>query len=198
VIGALRDGRVAHGPKNTGIRVEVPFRYGTTSFGSDSVDIPYMTWEELTLIRAEHANAQGDQAGAVAFVNSIRAAPTQLPRNPPMGPLPAVSGAYLTSLTNGVVDDGQSDQQAVRALILEERRREFFSEAGRYWSTKLRNLDLLWFPRGEGVGLTYSNQGGVRLAMPDREYVTNAHLVARGDLAARGTGCAAAEAPVFP
>jgi hypothetical protein len=198
VTGALADGRVTYGSKSIGIATASPFRYGTFAAGSDDADIPYMTWEELTLIRAEHANDQGGQSSAIAFINAIRAAPTPLPTNPTMGPLPAISGAYLAALTNGAVDEGQTDQEAVRAAILEERRREFYSEAGRFWSTKLKNLDMLWFPRLQGTGWTYAYQGGVRLAMPDREYERNPYLLARGGLAARGTGCAPAEAPVFP
>jgi hypothetical protein len=118
-----------------------------------------------------------------------------------MAPLSPISGTYLAELTNGTVDDGKTDREAVRDAILEERRREFYSEGGRYWSTKLRNLDVLWFPRGEGQTTTvarFSLQGGVRLAMPDAEYTRNPFLLARGGLDARGTGCAPAEAPVFP
>ncbi|MEQ1856566.1 MAG: RagB/SusD family nutrient uptake outer membrane protein [Longimicrobiales bacterium] len=197
-IGAVQDRRVLHARKQTGLNPEVAFRYGTTSAGSDSVNIPYMTWEELTLIRAEHANQMGDQAGAVALINAIRASPSPIPPATTMAPLPAIAGSYLTELSNGVVDNGLTDHDAVRYAILEERRREFFSEAGRYWSTKLKNLDVLWFPRGEGAGLTYLYQGGVRLAMPDREYERNPFLLARGGLAARGTGCDPVEAPDFP
>jgi len=199
VVGAIQDTRVTHYQDNLHLGgLEHPTRYGGIGSNAEGADIPYMTWEELTLIRAEHANAQGDQASAIAFINTIRAAPSPIPPATSIAALPQISGAYLTALTNGAVDDGQTDQEAVRAAILEERRREFFSEAGRYWSTKLQNLDLLWFPRGQGTGITYGYQGGVRLAMPDREYLTNPHLVARGGLAARGTGCAPAEAPVFP
>jgi hypothetical protein len=195
---AVPDARVTHfklvgaGPQ---IR-EVPSRYA-----SDTDDIPYMTWQELALIRAEWANEQGDQAGAVAHINSVRASPSPIPPATSMAPLLPISGAYFVELTNGAVDGGQTDREAVRAAILEERRREFFAEGGRYWSTKLRNLDLLWFPRGEGTGPTLANhalQGGVRLAMPDAEYTLNPFLHARGGLAARGTGCAPAEAPVVP
>jgi len=85
-------------------------------------------------------------------------------------------------------------------MILEERRRALFAEGGRYWSTKIRNTDVLWFPRAEGITSQqgYSLQGGVRLALPTEEYLTNPYLVARGGLAVRGTGCDPVEAPVFP
>ena len=42
-----------------------------------------------------------------------------------------------------------SDAAEIRLMIIEERRRQLFLEA-RFWSTKIRNTDLLWFPRGEG------------------------------------------------
>jgi len=186
-IGAVQDTRVTHGQRQVQAHtVEVPFRYGTLAAGSDGVDIPYMTWEELSLIRAERANTTGNQAGAIAFVNTIRAAPSNpLAFNTAMAALPSISGAYLTSLTDGV-----NDQAEVRAMIIEERRREFFSEAGRYWSTKIQNTDLTWFPRRQGSGLVYVYQGGVRLLFAGAEYTTNPYFVARGREAAQGTGCA--------
>lgn len=77
-------------------------------------------------------------------------------------------------------------------LILEERRRELFLE-GRYWATKIQNTHKLWFPRDHGAYGSYQLDGGVRLAMPSTEYEVNENL----SLADRGTGCPAAEAPIF-
>jgi hypothetical protein len=138
--------------------------------------MPLVGWEELWLIRAEH---EGGQA-AIDLVNDLRAAEG----------LPLVT--YL--------DGATATPEQIRYMILEERRRALFAEGGRYWSTKIRNTDVLWFPRGEGVTpfQGYLLQGGVRLAFPAEEYVTNPNLVARGGLAVRGTGCDPAQAPVFP
>ena len=84
-------------------------------------------------------------------------------------------------------------------MLLEERRREFFAEGARFWSTKIQNVDALWFPRGEGQTpyQGYNLQGGVRLPMPADEYTGNPNFVEAGGLSIRGTGCAAAEAPVI-
>jgi hypothetical protein len=77
-------------------------------------------------------------------------------------------------------------------VLLEERRREFFNEGGRYWSTKIQNTDLLWFPRREGVSPLqgYQYLGGVRLLWDGSEYEGNDYWGARGGPAAQGTGCA--------
>jgi hypothetical protein len=188
-IGAVQDTRVTHGIKNIQTqRVEMPFRYGTFAAGSDGVDIPYMTWEELRLIRAERYNQQNDRPNAIAQINAIRGAPSVVGAGSSnsVGPvLPAISGAYLATLT-----DGTNDQAEMRAAILEERRREFFAEAGRYWSTKIQNTDMLWFPRLQGGGLVYQYQGGVRLRFDGSEYTINPYFVARGRESAQGTGCA--------
>src|SRR5690606_22943084 len=95
-------------------------------------DVPYMSWEELRLIQADFALQQGALTEAIDQVNAIRSA----------NGLPTISGAYLGSI--------QGDSEAVRAVLLEERRREFYAEGGRYWSTKIQNTDMLWFPRAEG------------------------------------------------
>jgi hypothetical protein len=173
--GAVADTRVQHtyetyqGP---GL-AEIPRRYA-----AEADDIPYMTWEELRLIQAEYENfVNNNRAAAIAHVNAIRAAKS----------LPQVSGAYLATLT-----DGTNDRAEVRALILEERRREFFHEGGRYHSTKIQNTDVLWFPRGEGRQNTSSryNMGGVvRLLFDANEYVLNPAWSAAGGNAIRGTLC---------
>jgi hypothetical protein len=150
---------------------DVPTRYARVDD-----DIPLVSWREMWLIRAEHAGGQA----AIDLVNELRAAAG-------VPPVTYITGATATA-------------QQIRYLLLEERRRVFYSEAGRYWATKIRNTDVLWFPRGEGLTQSgvYPLQGGVRLALPDNEYVHNPHLVERGGLASRSTGCDPAEAPVFP
>ena len=81
-----------------------------------------------------------------------------------------------------------SDADEVRYMLLEERRREFFVEGGRYYATKILNTDVLWFPRGDGSSPEqgYTLQGGVRLFMPTDEYFLNDNFT----LAERGSGCA--------
>jgi hypothetical protein len=101
--------------------------------------------------------------------------------------LPTVSGAYMATLT-----DGTNDVADVRALLFEERRRELFAEGGRFWSTKIQNTDIAWFPRAEGQTpfQRYNWQGGVRQIMPNDEYEQNPHFIERGGRASRGVGCA--------
>ena len=127
-----------------------------------------VNWKDMWLIRAE---LEGGQR-AIDLVNEVRAADA----------LPSVTYA----------DPANAKQ--IRYMVIEERRRALFLE-GRFFSTKLENLDLLWFPRAEGRnpnrnGSVYS--GGVRLLMPGDEYTLNPNL----GLAKRGTGCAQHERPV--
>lgn len=171
--GAIADLRVRH----TFLSVSGPApRDVPRRFTSVADDIPLVDWEEMWLIRAEHAGGQA----AIDFVNELR----------------SVAGVPLVTYLDGAT----ATVQQIRYMLLEERRRVLYSDAGRYWSTKIRNTDVLWFPRGEGRTSSgvYPLQGGVRLALPDNEYLSNPFLVARGGLAARGTGCDPAEAPVFP
>ncbi len=178
--GAVPDTRVAHifksiqGPEKR----EVPNRWT-----SDDADIPLVSWRELRLIRAQWENqTNNNQTAAIGHVNALRTAAN----------LPTVSGAYLATLTNGT-----NDQTEVRHLILEERRRSFYTEIGRYWSTKIQNPDVLWFPRFQGQTpfQGYPLLGGVRLQFANDEYQLNPRFQALGGLAARGSGCAAAVAP---
>jgi hypothetical protein len=169
--GAVPDTRVTHFLASvSGPKPEIPTRYASVED-----DIPLVDWEELWLIRAEHEGGQG----AIDRVNELR------------------THAGLPLVT--YIDGANATAEQIRYMILEERRRAFYSEAGRYWATKIRNNDVLWFPRAEGFTETgYPLLGGVRLALPEIEYTTNPHFVARGGLAARGTGCDPLEAPVFP
>jgi hypothetical protein len=171
--GAVADSRVPHFMKSISgpSKPEVPSRYASVQD-----DIPLVSWKEMWLIRAEHEGGQG----AIDRVNELR------------------SAAGLPLVT--YIDGATATPIQIRSMLLEERRRAFYLEGGRYWSTKIQNVDVLWFPRGEGFTWSgaYALRGGVRLAMPDAEYTTNPHFVARGGLAARGTGCDPLEAPVFP
>ena len=183
--GAVPDTRVLHFKKQIqgSVIAEVPDRYS----GNDA-RIPYLSWEEMRLIEADYEWSLGNFQNAIDLVNILRA-----DKN-----LWEVSGAYLTTLT-----DGASDADEVRHLLLEERRREFFAEGGRYWSTKIQNTDVLWFPRREGttVGAYGANlDGGVRVTFGEDEYLLNPYFIDRGGLDARATGCTAlpgSQAPVL-
>ncbi|MBI4520122.1 MAG: RagB/SusD family nutrient uptake outer membrane protein [Gemmatimonadetes bacterium] len=167
---AVPDTRVPHIYKS----IQGPGRHEVpATYKSDDDDVPYMTWEELRLIQADREHQLGNLQKAIDLVNLLRTARS----------LPRISGAYQTALL--------ADAKEVRYMLLEERRREFFNEAGRFWSTKIQNTDVLWFPRGEGQTpfQRYNLQGGVRQLFASDEYEQNPHFVARGGLAARGTGC---------
>ncbi len=86
-----------------------------------------------------------------------------------------------------------ADAAEIRFMIIEERRRQLFLE-GRFWSTKIRNTDLLWFPRNSGetplLGFPYG--GGVRLLMPSNEYELNPNF----DDVDEATGCDPNERPI--
>jgi hypothetical protein len=136
-------------------------------YRSEGDDLPLVNWEEMVLIRAE---AEGGQ-GAINLVNELRRAEG----------LPLVTYA----------DPGNAAQ--IRNMIIEERRRALYVE-GRFYFTKLKNLDLLWFPRGRGrTGTRRTDYGGaVRLIMPLEEFDLNPNLT-RADQA---TGCPQHERPV--
>jgi hypothetical protein len=174
VAGTVRDTRVAYARKNTAGGLDnVPQRYP-----NDTDDIPLINWKEMRLIRAE---AAGNTAAGIAHVNAVRAADS----------LPLIQGAYETTLLG--------DADAYQDLLIEERRRALFEE-GRFWSTKIRWNEKLWFPRSVGdlinTSASYTFGGGVRILFDANEYQVNTNWVAQGGLAARGTGCDPYEAPV--
>jgi len=130
-------------------------------------DIPLVTGKEMLLIRAE---IEGGQA-AIDLVNQLRAA----------------SGLPLVTYAD------PNNAQQIRYMIIEERRRAMYLE-GRFFMTKLRNPDILWFPRGTGSTLRsrFGLRGGVRFLMPDNEFLLNENL----SLSDRATGCPVAQRPV--
>ena len=136
----------------------VPIKYGRSD------DIPLVSGRELWLIMAEIEGG----AQAISRVNDLRG---------DRG-LPLISGTYEAQLL--------ADADAMENMIIEERRRELWLE-GRFWATKIRHTDKLWFPRsvGQWPEFNYALQGGVRLLMPNAEYELNANL----DLEDRGLGC---------
>ncbi|MEX2582094.1 MAG: RagB/SusD family nutrient uptake outer membrane protein, partial [Gemmatimonadota bacterium] len=171
--GTVEDTRVQHRIGNTA-GGPAPIVNKFTAFADD---IPLVNWLEMRLIQAQHANeTNNDQAAAIAFVNEVRDA----------AGLPRVQGAYAAGATQSTVED----------MIIEERRRALWLE-GRFWSTKIQNPDKLWFPRLQGDWInenaTYVLGGAVRVLLPSDEYNINENL----SLESRGTGCAAAQAPVF-
>ena len=142
--------------------------YINAKWASEADDIPMVNWKEMILIRAEAAGGQA----AIDFVNQIRTADG----------MPRVTYASA----------GNAAQ--IKNMIIEERRRALFLE-GRYYFTKLKNLDMLWFPRKSGVVTGGANyQGGVRFAMPDNEYLLNKNIA---DINKRASGCTAGEKPSF-
>jgi hypothetical protein len=134
---------------------------------AEGADNPIVNWQEMILIRAEAAGGQQ----AIDLVNVLRAA-DNLPR--------------VTYASPG-------DAQQIRRMIIEERRRALFNEA-RFYYTKLKNLDLLWFPRASGGTRAQGHrlQGGIRTIMPLNEFIYNEHLTTSD----RATLCPAAERPV--
>jgi hypothetical protein len=132
-------------------------------------DIPVVNWKEMLLIRAEIAGGQQ----AIDLVNQIRQADN----------LPRVT--YLTGAT--------ATPQQIKYMIIEERRRALWLEA-RFFYTKLKNLDVLWFPRSSGQSPAKGNQfrGGIRYIMPNEEFQFNPNLT----MEQRATGCPAAQRPI--
>lgn len=182
--GAVPDTRVPHIKKGTQGPgpAEVPNRYD----GQDSNE-PLASWQEMRLIEADYQLSLGTVASRAEVISIINDLRTYEDRD-----LPEVSGTYLASLT-----DGSNDQEEVRHLLLEERRRELFTHGGRFLSTKIQNTDVFWFPRDEGntpfQGYQYG--GAVRTLFVVDEYTQNPYFVDRGGLDARGTGCDPAERP---
>lgn len=169
--------------------VRVPHEIGNTAGGPDNVirkytglsdDIPLISWVEMRLIRAE---AEGG-AAAIGHVNAVRTGSVYIGGSTQSIDLPEVT--YVNP----------SDADQVENMIIEERRRGLWLE-GRFWATKIQNVDKLWFPRRVGdwqnQSASYVLNGGVRVLMSSNEYEINPNLT----LDDRGTGCPAGEAPVF-
>jgi hypothetical protein len=88
-----------------------------------------------------------------------------------------------------------TNAQQIKYMIFEERRRALYNEA-RFFYTKLKNLDEMWFPRNNGGtrGQRRGLNGGIRYTMPNNEYIANPNL----SPADKATGCAVNERPVNP
>ena len=166
--GAVLDTRVKH----TTLGVIQGKQAGgevASKYDQEGSDEPLVNWKEMVLIRAEAVGGQG----AIDLVNTLR----------DFDKLPRVTYAAA------------GNAQQIRYMILEEKRRVLYNE-GRFFYTKLRNMDVLWFPRN--VGATRARQrpwkGGIRYTMPVNEYVANENL-RTSDLA---TQCAPNERPINP
>ena len=132
-------------------------RWEQRKYTTQDDDFALAKWDEARLIEAQVAGGQT----AIDLVNELRVAHS----------LPEITGAYLTHLT-----DGANDAQDVQIMLLEEIRRTFFLEGGRWWSHKLRYN--LWFPRTEGADQwNFTYQGGVRMVYPNGEFTENPNLV---------------------
>ena len=138
-----------------------------TKYTSEDDDVPWIDWKEIWLIRAE---LQGGQT-AIDLVNELR----------------AEEGLPLVTYAD------PSDDEDIRFMIIEERRRALYAE-GKYYYTKLRNLELMWFPRAQSTAPAGGDPlgGGIRMVMPNAEFELNRNLT----LADRGTGCAPEERAV--
>ena len=88
--GSVADTRVAHIYKviNGPGKHELPDTYQ-----NEADDVPYMTWEELTLIQADRLLEMNDYTGAIAIVNAL---PTAI-RSPSSQIVDTVPSVHLTS-----------------------------------------------------------------------------------------------------
>lgn len=194
--GSVQDPRVPHTFKS--IQGPAP-REVPNRFTAVEQDLPLVTWREMVLIRARFENeVNNNRAAAIALINGMR--PGAAACTPVSATcVPDISGAFLTTLTNGVDDAGivgTTDQEEMRMVILEEARREFFGgESGRWYQWKIQNTDLMWFPRFQGFTSSgvYRLQGAVRMNWPTEEYERNPNFPA-GALNNRGAGCTNANA----
>ena len=142
-------------------------RWIPAKYTSTDEDIPWLSWREVWLIRAD---IEGGQT-AIDLVNDIRT----------FHGLPLVTYA------------DPADATEIRYMVTEEVRRELHAEGGRYWAYKLLNTDLLWFPRGIGVEPenSWPLEGGVRVLMPGNEYDLNENFTDDD----RATGCPLGQQP---
>ena len=161
---AVPDTRVA---TTSRITSQAGLRQEPTKYPNADDNEPLVGWQEMWLLRAE---LEGGQA-AIDRVNELR----------DFYSLPRVTYA------------DPANAAEIRLMIIEERRRQLFLE-GRFYATKLRNTDLLWFPRNEGNTPIsgFVHQGGVRKLMPAIEYELNPNLVEADE----ATGCDAGQRPV--
>jgi hypothetical protein len=166
--GAVPDTRVTHMTRAIQGKQTTNGEVSTKHNGEGS-DHALVNWKEMVLIRAE---IQGGQA-AIDLVNTLRAADN----------LPRVTYASPTNA------------KQIKYMIFEERRRALFNE-GKFFYTKLKNLDELWFPRENGGtrGQRRPLRGGIRYTMPAQEYDSTPNLT----IADKATGCGQFEKPINP
>jgi hypothetical protein len=157
--GSVADTRVpVQSVAPSGIGTVTYPRWEQRKYLDAGADYALAKWEEARLIEAQVTGG----ATAITLVNQIRAAHS----------LPQIT--YLAA----------GDAAGIRNMLLEEARRTFFLEGGRWWSHKLRYN--LWFPRGEDVdNWNFTYQTGVRMVFPDAEYSLNPNLT----IDAQGASC---------
>jgi len=150
-VGGVPDSRVPVVDAGRGGSAPQVRLFAQTKYASLASPIPIATWRETLLIRAEAAVESGNVAGAVAFINQLRQRVS----------LPLYSS---------------SDAIAVRAQLVDERRRELFLESHRLFDTIRFNVPLspapgAAFPNGGG---TYGNNKC--LPLPDIERLNNPNI----------------------
>jgi hypothetical protein len=146
VDNGVTDPRVPVQFMNEFLQDGVTDNWAQQKYTSLDAPIPIARWAEAQLILAEIEGG----AAAVARINAIR-------------------DVHGLPHYNGPITD-----EAIRDLIIEERRREFFLE-GRFLAEKLRKD--LWFPRGVGAnhkGFAYGR--ATCFMMPLSEYQNNPNI----------------------
>jgi hypothetical protein len=148
--GAVADPRVpVQEVASQGIGTVTYPRWEQRKYLDADADFALAKWQEARLIEAFVTGGQT----AIDLVNDIRTA----------SGLPTVT--YLAA----------GDAAGIQNMLLEEARRTFFLEGGRWWSYKLRYN--LWFPRGQGVdNWNFTYQTGVRMVYPTGEFTLNPNL----------------------
>jgi len=119
-------------------------------------------WSEAQLIIAENDVATNNVAGAILIINELR-------RRAYGDPPGNTDHAYTGSATPA----------AVKAQVIEERRREFFLEGHRMGDLRRLNLPFLPAPGAPyGAGGTYGNQ--TCFPLPDIERINNPNIGGTG------------------
>ncbi|MEJ7809482.1 MAG: RagB/SusD family nutrient uptake outer membrane protein [Gemmatimonadaceae bacterium] len=150
-VRGLNDPRVPVSDAGRGGSLPTVRLWTQNKYTSLSSPIPIATWREAVLIRAEAAGGQT----AVTLLNQLRAR-----AGVALGPLSVSTG----------------DPAAVRAALVEERRRELFLESHRLFDTIRFNVAL-----SPAAGAPFPNGGGTYgslkcLPLPDVERVNNPNI----------------------
>ncbi len=131
-------------------------RFSENPGGTSGTNYPIMRYADILLVRAEGLNETGDQGGAVALVNQVRA-------------------------RAGVADLAGLSQDALRDAILEERAKELFLEGHRAIDLRRTGKYIeLWkagleakYPTGD---FSYLNESKYYFGIPQREIDANTQI----------------------